>query len=44
LIAWEAGNLWRYETLVDDVTGLIVGAEYNALETLAGDPAMACHV
>jgi hypothetical protein len=30
------GNLWRYELFVDDVTGLIVGAEYNAQTTLSG--------
>jgi len=27
LVEWKAGYLWRYETFVDDVTGLIVGAE-----------------
>ena len=29
LVAWKAGDQWRYEPFVDDVTGLIVGAEYN---------------
>jgi hypothetical protein len=38
LIAWKAGILWRYEPFVDDVTGLIVGAEYNAQTTLSGIP------
>jgi hypothetical protein len=40
LVEWKAGNLWRYEPFVDDVTGLIVGAEYNAQTTLSGVPAM----
>jgi len=40
LVAWKAENLWRYEPFVDDVTGLIVGAEYNAQTTLSGVPAM----
>jgi len=40
LVTWKAGNLWRYEPFVDDVTGLIVGAEYNAQTTLTGIPAM----
>jgi hypothetical protein len=40
LVAWKAGNLWGYEPFVDDVTGLIVGAEYNAQTTLSGVPAM----
>jgi len=40
LVAWKAGNLWRYEPFVDNVTGLIVGAEYNAQTTLSGVPAM----
>jgi hypothetical protein len=30
LVAWKAGNLWRYEHVVDYMTGLIVGPEYNA--------------
>jgi len=40
LVAWKAGNLWQYEPVVDDMTGLIVGAEYNAQTTLSGVPAM----
>ena len=36
LVAWIAGNLWRFELCVDDVTGLIVGEEYNAHTTLSG--------
>jgi hypothetical protein len=40
LVAWKAGNLWGYEPFVDDVTGLIIGAEYNAQTTISGVPAM----
>jgi len=40
LVAWKAGNLWRYEPFVDEVTGLVVVAEYNAQTTLSGVPAM----
>jgi len=40
-VACTAGNLWRYEPLVDDVTGLIVGAGYHAQTTVSGVPAMA---
>jgi len=40
LVAWTAGNLWRYEPFVADVTGLIVGAKYNSQTTLWGGPAM----
>jgi len=40
LVAWKAGKLWRYELFVDDVTGLIVGVEYNSLTTLSGILAM----
>jgi hypothetical protein len=40
LDAWKARKLWRYEPFIDDVTGLIVGAEYNAQTTLSGVPAM----
>jgi hypothetical protein len=40
LVAWKAGNLWRCEPFVDDVTGFIVGAEHNAQRTLSGVPAM----
>jgi len=36
LDAWKAGNLWQYEPCVDDVTGLIVGAECNAQIILSG--------
>jgi len=31
----KIGNLWRHEPFVDDVTGLIVGAEYNAQSTIS---------
>ena len=40
MVALKGGNLWRYEQFVDDVTGLIVGAEYNAQTTLSGVVAM----
>ena len=40
LVTWKAGNLWRYEPFVDDMTGFIVGAEYNGHPTLSGVPAM----
>jgi len=40
LVARKAANLWRYEHLVEDMTGLIVGAEYNAQTTLSGVLAM----
>jgi len=40
LVGWNAGNLWRYEPIVDDVTGLIVGAGYNTQTTLSGVLAM----
>jgi len=40
LVAWKAGNQRRYEPCVDDVTGLIVSAEYNTQTTLSGVPAM----
>jgi len=36
----ESWTLWRYERFVDNVTGLIVGAEYNAQTTVADVPAM----
>jgi hypothetical protein len=36
LVAWKAGNLWRYKPFVDDVTGLIIGTEYSAQTTLSG--------
>jgi len=36
LAAWKARNLSRYEPVVDDLTGLIVGREYNAEMTLSG--------
>jgi hypothetical protein len=38
LVAWKTRNLWRYEPFVD-VTGLIVGTEYNTQTTLSGVPA-----
>jgi len=40
LVAWKAANLWQSNSIVDDVTGLIVGAEYNAQTTLSGVLAM----
>jgi len=41
LVAWNARNLWwRHECYVDDVSGLIVSAEYNAQTTLSGVPVM----
>jgi len=40
LVAWKAGNLWRYGRFVEDVTGLIISAEYNAPTTLPGILAM----
>jgi len=40
LVAWSAAHLWRYEPCVEEVTGLIVGAEYNAQLTFSGVPAM----
>jgi len=40
LVALKGGNLSRYEPIVDDKTGLIVGAECNAQTTLSGVPAM----
>jgi hypothetical protein len=36
LVGWKAGNLWQYEPFVDNVTGLIVGVEYNAQITFSG--------
>jgi len=36
LVAWKAGNLWRYEPFVDDVTGLVISTKYNAQTTLSG--------
>ena len=35
LAAWKAANLSRYEPFVDDVTGLILGAEYIAQTTIS---------
>jgi len=40
LVVCKTGNLWQYEPIVEDVTGLIVGVEYNAKTTLPGVPAM----
>jgi hypothetical protein len=37
LESWKAG---QYQPFVDDVTGLIVSAEYNAQTTISGVPAM----
>ena len=33
LVTWRAGHVWRYKHCVDDVTVLIVSAEYNAQTT-----------
>jgi len=40
LVEWIAGNLWRYEPFVDDLTGLIIGAEHNAQTPPSGVTAM----
>ena len=40
MVQWKAGNLQRYEYFVDDLTGLIVGTEYNMQTSLSGIPAM----
>jgi hypothetical protein len=40
LVTLKAEYLWRNEPVVDDVTGLIVGTEYNAQTPLPGVPAM----
>jgi hypothetical protein len=40
LVLWKAGNLWRYEPVVDHMTGLLVGAECNTQTTLSGIPVM----
>jgi len=40
LIAGKATNLARFEPIDDIVTGLIVGAEYNAQRTVAGVPVL----
>jgi len=39
-VAWKARILLQYKPFVDDVTGLIVGTEYNAQITLTNFPAM----
>ena len=39
-VVWIAGNLWRCECFVDNVTGLLIGAECSAQETLSGVLAM----
>lgn len=36
LVALHAGTRSRYERYVDDVTGLIISAEYNAQTTCSG--------
>ena len=36
MVAWKVGNLWRYDPIVDDVTSLIVGVEYNIQTTVSG--------
>jgi len=40
LVPWNARNLCQYQPFVDDVTGLIIGAEHNSQTTLSGVPAM----
>jgi len=40
LSARKAGNLWRFEPSVDDITGLIISTEYNAPTSLSGTTAM----
>jgi len=40
LVAWKTRNLSWYESFVDDVTGLIVGTEYNAQTTFSDIPPM----
>jgi len=40
VVASKARNLLQDETDIDDVTGLIVSAEYNTQTTLPGLPAM----
>jgi len=40
LVGCKAGNLWQYEPFIDDLTGHIVGAEYNAQKTLSIVPVM----
>jgi len=40
LVAWNAGNLWPYEPIVDYMTNCIVGAEYSTQRTISGIPAM----
>jgi len=44
LVAWNPGNQWWYEPFVDDITGLIIVAQFNTQTTLPGIPAigMAC--
>jgi len=36
----ESWTVWRYERFVDDVTGLIIGGEYNARTTHSDVPAL----
>jgi len=36
LVGWIPGNMRRYGLLVDDVTGLIVGEDYNTQTTFSG--------
>jgi hypothetical protein len=39
-LTWKAGNLWRYEPFDANMTGHILGTEYNPQTTLSGIPAM----
>jgi len=40
LVAWTAGNLWPHEPFVDDMTGLIIGVQYNTQTTLSANLAV----
>lgn len=37
-VAWKAQNLCQFEPIVEDIAGIIVGAEYNAETMLSGVP------
>jgi hypothetical protein len=40
MVAWNAANLWWYESSVDNITGLIIVGEYNPHTTHSGIPGM----
>jgi hypothetical protein len=40
LVAWTTGQAWNYEPPVDDVTGLIICAEFNSNINFSGVLAM----